>query len=79
MLSLEQELQEKPAEERKLEDIGKPREFNIPDWAKMPEDNEPELKSVEDVYNIPEIKKLKKSLRLQELKLRQNLISSLRN
>ena len=62
VLSLEQELQEKPAEERKLEDIGKPREFNIPDWAKMPEDNEPELKSVEDVYNIPEIKKIKEEL-----------------
>ena len=62
VLSLEQELQEKPSEERKLEDIGKPREFNIPDWAKLPEDEEPELKSLEDVYNIPEIKKIKAEL-----------------
>lgn len=52
----------KPSEERKLEDIGKPREFNIPDWAKLPENEEPELKSLEDVYNIPEIKKIKAEL-----------------
>lgn len=62
MLSLEQELQEKPSYERKLEDIGKPREFNIPDWAKIPENEEPEIKSLEDVYNIPEIKKIKAEL-----------------
>lgn len=62
VLSLEQELQEKPSYERKLEDIGKPREFNIPDWAKIPENEEPEIKSLEDVYNIPEIKKIKAEL-----------------
>lgn len=41
VLSLMKELQDSPSKPRDIADIGKPKPFSIPDWAKMPEDNEP--------------------------------------
>lgn len=35
------ELQDSPSKPRDIADIGKPKPFSLPDWAKMPEDNEP--------------------------------------
>lgn len=41
VLSLMKELQDSPSKPRDIADIGKPKAFSIPDWAKMPEDKEP--------------------------------------
>lgn len=40
VLSLMKELQDSPSKPRDIADIGKPKTFDIPDWAKMPEDHE---------------------------------------
>lgn len=37
VLSLQKELEEAPYEERDIADIGKPKPFDIPDWAKTPD------------------------------------------
>ncbi|MGN0903452.1 MAG: DUF6931 family protein [Succinivibrio sp.] len=38
VLSLEDELKKAPPKPRSIADIGKPRELNVPDWAKMQEE-----------------------------------------
>lgn len=43
VLSLMKELQQSPSKPRDLADIGKPKSFSIPDWAKMPEEHEKPL------------------------------------
>ena len=41
VLDLLKELKKAPAKPRDIEDIGKPKPFNIPDWAKTPDNLEP--------------------------------------
>ncbi len=43
VLSLMKELQLSPSKPRDIADIGKPKSFSIPDWAKMPEEHEKPL------------------------------------
>lgn len=60
VLSLRKELESVPGEQRDISDIGKPKPFNIPDWAKeVPSDDpsmEEEIKNIKDKLN--EIKKI---------------------
>ncbi|MGN1280595.1 MAG: DUF6931 family protein [Succinivibrio sp.] len=48
VLSLQAELKANPAKPRSIDDIGKPKQLNVPDWAKMPEKQDVDYDKVVD-------------------------------
>lgn len=58
VLSLREELKQTPAKPRDIADIGKPKELEVPEWAKMPDlshfpDGTKRPQSIEDLESIP--------------------------
>ncbi|MGN0902693.1 MAG: DUF6931 family protein, partial [Succinivibrio sp.] len=50
VLSLQSELKASPSKPRLIEDIGKPRELTVPDWAKMPEPEKVDFDKIADEF-----------------------------